>query len=54
MVAEIEVRGNKKVELDAVLTILKSAKGKDFSTENVKDDIRRLYELNFFDRVKSI
>jgi outer membrane protein insertion porin family len=52
MVQELRVRGNAKVESDAILTMLKSRKGDALDPQKVKDDIRTLHELGYFSDIR--
>lgn len=51
-VTEITVRGNAKVESDAIVTILKTRKGAPFDPANVKLDIKALFDLGYFSDVR--
>ena len=52
IVQEVVVRGNAKVESDAVLTLLRTRKGDPLSTKILQDDIRSLYDLGYFSDVR--
>jgi outer membrane protein insertion porin family len=51
-IVDVIVRGNAKVEADAILTILKTRKDSAFSPETVKADIRALHELGYFSDIR--
>ena len=51
-VVDIAVRGNAKVESDAVITILKTRKGGSFDPAIIKSDIKSLFELGYFSDVR--
>jgi len=51
-VVDIMVRGNAKVESDAIITILKTRKGGSFDPSIVKSDIKSLFELGYFSDVR--
>ncbi len=51
-IEDVQVRGNAKVESDAILTILKTQKGQKLSKENIRADIDALYELGFFSDIR--
>lgn len=51
-VTEIVVRGNAKVEADAITTILKTRKGSSLEPVAVRDDILKLFELGYFSDVR--
>lgn len=52
IVQELVVRGNAKVESDAILTLLKTRKADPLSPLTIQDDIRTLYELGYFSDVR--
>lgn len=52
IVQDMTVRGNRKVESEAILTILESAKGKPFSEVTVRRDITSLYQLGYFSDIR--
>jgi outer membrane protein insertion porin family len=47
----ITVVGNKRVDSEAVTKKLVSKVGEDYSPDNIKDDLRAIYGLGFFDDV---
>ena len=51
-VVEIQVRGNGKVESDAILTLLKTRAGERLNSTYVKEDIKSLFELGYFSDVR--
>lgn len=51
-IEEVVVRGNQKVEADAITTILKSQKGSDLDSASVRADIKHLHELGYFSDVR--
>jgi len=51
-VVDVQVRGNAKVESDAILTLLKTQKGGFLETNTVQDDIVKLFDLGFFSDVR--
>ncbi len=51
-IKEISVRGNKKVEADAITTTLKSSKGTSLDAATIRSDIKALYGLGYFSDVK--
>jgi outer membrane protein insertion porin family len=51
-IVEVLVRGNKKVESDAIVASIKSAKGSSLDADKVRGDIVRLYELGYFSDIK--
>ena len=52
VISEIVVRGNAKVESDAIIALLKSRKGEPLKKESTTGDIRALYELGYFSDVR--
>ena len=52
IVQEITIRGNAKVESDAILTLLKTKKADPLRASDVQEDIRTLYELGYFSDVR--
>jgi outer membrane protein insertion porin family len=54
-VAQIEslsVRGNKRIETDAILAAVESQKGMIFDPEALNKDLRSIYEMGFFEDVE--
>lgn len=49
----IEIRGNKRVEADAIQLVLKSQLGKPLSAEQVAADIKAIFGLGYFDDVRA-
>lgn len=47
-IEDIVVRGNGRVESDAIITILKSKRGDPLSNENVREDMKTLFDLGYF------
>ena len=52
VINHMEVRGNLKVESDAILTILKSQKGQNLDPKAVQEDIVELYNLGYFSDIR--
>ena len=50
VIKDVIVKGNAKVQSEAIQTILSSKKGQELSADAVRDDILTLYELGFFFR----
>ncbi len=53
VVGGIEVKGNNRVEADAVMVVVKSKVGKELSAQQVRMDIRAIYGLGYFDEVRA-
>jgi outer membrane protein insertion porin family len=51
-VEELVVRGNKKVEAEAITTLLQTQKGAVLNPKTVRDDIRALHDLGYFSDIK--
>lgn len=51
-VVEMKVRGNAKVEADAILTMLETKKGDILDESTIRDDIKTLYDLGYFSDIK--
>lgn len=51
-IEEVVVRGNQKVEADAITTILKSQKGSDLDAASVRADIKQLHDLGYFSDIR--
>ena len=47
-IEDIVVRGNGRVETDAIITILKSKRGEPLSDASVREDMKTLFELGYF------
>lgn len=52
LVQEIRVRGNAKVESDAIVAMLKTRKASPLNPKTVVEDIKTLYELGYFSDVR--
>lgn len=52
LIQDITIRGNAKVESEAILTLLAMSKGDALNRQTVEDDIRKLYELGYFSDVR--
>ncbi len=48
LIEEIVVRGNGRVESDAIVTILKTKQGDKLSDATVREDMKTLFELGYF------
>lgn len=51
-VVEVTVRGNAKVESDAIVTLLKTQSGERLNPANIRADIKSLFELGYFSDVR--
>ncbi len=52
IILDMEVRGNGKVESEAILTLLKTQKGDALDADKVAEDIRTLYDLGYFSDIR--
>lgn len=52
IVQELDVRGNAKVEKDAILTLLSTRKASPLDKKVLQEDIRKLFELGYFSDVR--
>lgn len=50
-ISDVVVRGNAKVEREAILAVLSSKKGQPFAEDTVRKDIRNLYDLGYFSNI---
>lgn len=50
-ISGIVVRGNAKVEKEAILAVLSSKKGQPFDEDTARKDIRNLYDLGYFSNI---
>jgi len=51
-IVDIQVRGNAKVEAEAIVTIMETRKGDVLESTRLADDIRRLFELGYFSDIR--
>jgi outer membrane protein insertion porin family len=51
-VAEVDVEGNAALEKDVILLKVKTQPGEPFDPKTVNDDLKRLYDLGYFDDVQ--
>jgi outer membrane protein insertion porin family len=53
-VAEVRVRGNKRIETDAILARVSTKPGTPYSARRVASDVREVYSLGFFRNVRVV
>ncbi len=53
LIKSVEIRGNKKIEIETIQAKIKSAVGSPFSQETVQKDIKSLFSLGYFDDIKT-
>jgi outer membrane protein insertion porin family len=51
-IAEVKVQGNRRIETPAILNPLKTKAGHTLDRKALRDDVRALWEMRFFDDVK--
>jgi outer membrane protein insertion porin family len=51
IIAEVKVRGNDRIEAEAIKGVVKSKKGEILKPEQVSDDIRSIFKMGFFEKV---
>jgi len=51
LIADVKVRGNDRIEAEAIKREAKSKKGELLKPEQVSEDIRAIYKLGFFEKV---
>ncbi|MCE5335782.1 MAG: outer membrane protein assembly factor BamA, partial [Desulfobacteraceae bacterium] len=51
LIAEVKVRGNDRIEAEAIKGSAKSKKGEVLKPEQVSEDIRAIYKMGFFEKV---
>jgi outer membrane protein insertion porin family len=51
-VVDIEVKGNAKVEPEAIVALLETRVGREFEPRKIQADIRALFELGYFSDVR--
>ena len=51
VIAEVKVRGNDRIEAEAIKGAIKSKKGEVLKPEQVSDDIRSIYKMGYFEKV---
>ena len=50
-VAEVVISGNRRTETSLIDLNIEMKQGDDYSSQTVKEDLRRIYELDFFQQV---
>ena len=50
-VAEVVISGNRRTETSLIDLNIETKQGDDYSPQAVKEDLRRIYELDFFQQV---
>lgn len=51
-VATIEVVGNRRIEADAIKRVIQTKAGNAYSVKNLSDDLKRVYQMGFFEDVR--
>ena len=53
-IKQIEVTGNRRIETSTILSKIKLNTGKTYSAEGVREDIKGLYETDYFDDIRVV
>ncbi|HEX3035541.1 MAG TPA: outer membrane protein assembly factor BamA [Thermodesulfobacteriota bacterium] len=53
VIAEVEIKGNRRIEAELIRTSIASKAGEPLSRETVREDIKRIYQLGFFEDVSA-
>ncbi len=53
-IAAVNIKGNSKIETNAISNVIKSTKGKIFSDRELSADIKAIYKMNFFSDVQAL
>ena len=51
LVAEVKIKGNDRIESDAIKSNIKTKKGELLKPEQVSEDIRSIYKMGYFEKV---
>ena len=51
LIADVKIRGNDRIEAEAIKREVKSKKGELLKSEQVSEDIRAIYKMGFFEKV---
>ena len=51
-VAEVLIKGNKRIESDAILKIIKTAPGDIMLAKSLSDDLKTVYSMGYFDDIR--
>jgi outer membrane protein insertion porin family len=51
-IVDIQIKGNQRIEEDAVFRILKVKKGDVFNVKNLSDELKSVYAMGYFDDVR--
>jgi outer membrane protein insertion porin family len=52
LIKSIEIKGNRKISTDTILSKMKSKVGSPFSKKSVQEDIKKLYAIGYFDDIR--
>lgn len=53
VIAEVKVRGNDRIEVDAILVAVESKKGDVLRPKTVQEDIKKIYQMGYFEAVNA-
>ena len=51
-IVEVQIKGNQRIEEDAIRRILKVKKGDVFNLKNISDELKTVYAMGYFDDVR--
>ncbi len=52
MIAEVQIKGNQRIEEDAIRRILKIKKGDVYNLKNISDELKAVYGMGYFDDIR--
>ncbi len=52
-IARIAIEGNRRVDNEAILKLLSSRQGEQYSPDNVRDDVKALFSTGYFDDISA-
>lgn len=53
IITEIRVRGNERIEAEAIKAVAKSAKGEVLRPAQLRDDVKAIYQMGYFEEVQA-
>ena len=53
VIADVKVRGNDRIEVDAILVAIESKKGDVLRPKTVQEDIKKIYQMGYFEAVNA-
>ncbi|MEO0337137.1 MAG: POTRA domain-containing protein, partial [Pseudomonadota bacterium] len=52
LVDKVVIKGNKKIEKEAILSKISLSSGEEYTTEKVREDVKTLFETGYFFDIK--